>query len=97
MQMQTKIHCLLLCTLAVPILAVINGNSKAERREAPFDTYGPPVHGPSQLPAPIYGAPGSIKYPAPPPDIPPPPPQGIPHQEYGVPVQKYGPPKVRIH
>lgn len=80
---QLRIHFLLICTLAVPILAVLN---KAERRQVPFDTYGPPPQQ-QQLPAPIYGAPAVTKYPSPPPDVPPP---------VSVPIEKYGPPKVHV-
>lgn len=78
----------------MPILAVVNSKSetKIERREAPFDTYGPPPQQQgSSLPIAVYGAPAVNKYPPPPPDIPPP-----VSQEYGVPVLKYGPPKVHI-
>lgn len=59
----------------MPTFAVINTNSKAdtkiERREAPFETYGPPPVQAQQniiLPTPIYGAPAIAKYPPPPPD-----------------------------
>lgn len=87
---QLRINLILLCTLAVPILAVLN---KVERREAPHphDTYGPPPREGPQLPVPVYGAPAVNRYPPPPPDIPPP----AVSQEYGVPVQ-YGPPKVQV-
>lgn len=66
--------------------AVLN---KAERREAPADTYGPPTSINIDLPTPVYGVPtGPVaRYPPPPPDVPPPPTQ------YGVPAFKYGPPK----
>lgn len=67
--------------------AVINTRSgtKLERREAPFETYGPPPLQPPQqqtivLPTPVYGAPAIGKYPPPPPDRPPPPPS----KEYGM-------------
>lgn len=76
----------LFCALALPMTnAVINTNSettKIERREAPFETYGPP---PQQqtivLQAPVYGAPAVAKYPPPPPERPPLPP--APSKEYG--------------
>lgn len=68
--------------------AVINTNSdttKIERREAPFETYGPPPvqQQPPQilLPTPVYGAPAITKYPPPPPERPPLPP--APSKEYG--------------
>jgi hypothetical protein len=84
---------LFLAAVIVPTLAVVNGNGnnkkEAQRREASLsDAYGPPQV--LQLPAPIYGQPAFVTYPAPPPDVPPPAP--VPHKEYGVPVAKYGPP-----
>ncbi|XP_055310243.1 uncharacterized protein LOC129573580 isoform X2 [Sitodiplosis mosellana] len=92
----------LVCALALPMTnAVINTKSdtmKLERREAPFETYGPPEIQPQQqtivLPTPVYGAPSIAKYPPPPPERPPLPP--TPSKEYGVPVLQYGPPKVQI-
>lgn len=63
------------CMLAVPTLAVINTNtkseSKIERRQVPFETYGPPPIHTQQaavLPTPIYGVPAQANYPPPPPD-----------------------------
>lgn len=85
---QIRLSAFTLILLIVPALAVLNKNP--ERREAPFDTYGPPPsdhhHG---LPPPVYGVPtGPVhRYPPPPPDIPPP---------QGIPVLKYGPPKVHV-
>lgn len=84
-----------LCALALPMtIAVINGpsESKVERREAPFETYGPPpvqqpqhqqqqhnYHEQTFIIQPVYGAPAVSKFPPPPPERPPPP----PGQEYG--------------
>lgn len=77
----------LLCALALPMTnAVINTNSEAkvERREAPFETYGPPELQPKHqtviLPTPVYGAPAVHNYPPPPPERPPP----LPAKEYGM-------------
>lgn len=83
----------ILCTLFVPIIAVINSKTetKVERREAPFDTYGPPPQQISNQPIAIYGAPSIAQYPSPTPNISPP-----VSQQYGVPVLKYGPPKVHV-
>lgn len=60
------------CALAMPMAnAVINTKSeqKLERREAPFETYGPPPPVQTQqqilLPTPVYGAPAVAKYPSP--------------------------------
>lgn len=80
---------ILVCALALPMTnAVINTKSdtaKLERREAPFETYGPPEIQPQQqtivLPTPVYGAPAVAKYPPPPPERPPLPP--APSKEYG--------------
>ena len=79
----------LVCALALPMTnAVINTKSdttKLERREAPFETYGPPEIQPQQqtivLPTPVYGAPAVAKYPPPPPERPPYP--QAPSKEYG--------------
>lgn len=80
----------MLCALVLPMTnAVINSpsESKVERREAPFETYGPPPvqqqhqqHAQTFIVQPVYGAPAVSKYPAPPPERPPPPPA----QEYGT-------------
>lgn len=86
--LQLRINIIVLCTLAVPIMAVLN---KVDRREVGFDTYGPPPREGPQLPTAVYGAPAVHKYPQLPPDLPPP-----VSQEYGVPISKYGPPKVQV-
>lgn len=69
-QFQTFRSIVLFCALALPMTnAVINTNSdstKIERREAPFETYGPPPvqQQPQQiLPTPVYGAPAIANYP----------------------------------
>lgn len=76
-----------ICALALPMSsAVVNTNSetKIERREAPFETYGPPPVQPQHtivLPTPVYGPPAAAQYPTPPPDRVPAPP--APPKEYG--------------
>lgn len=59
----------MLCTLAVPIIAVITKSDL--RREAGFDSYGPPPREGPQLPPSVYGVPGQ--------------PAGIPISKYGPP------------
>lgn len=84
---QIRLSAFALILLIAPALAVLN--KSPERREAPFDTYGPPPSDHHGLPPPVYGVPtGPVhRYPPPPPDIPPP---------QGIPVLKYGPPKVHV-
>lgn len=65
LSLQLRINIIVLCTLAVPIIAVITKSDL--RREAGFDTYGPPPREGPQLPVAVYGAPAQHKYPPPPP------------------------------
>ncbi|XP_016995282.2 uncharacterized protein [Drosophila takahashii] len=67
--------------------AVLHGSKDVKRREAGFDTYGPPPR-----PAPQYGPPPQQHVPHREYGVP----QQIPFREYGPPALKYGPPKLNF-